>query len=162
MAIIANVTYYLYLIHLTSCCKIWTLLPLLVSWYQWAVKDGIITFWILGNLSKMQILSSSLLKCDPHSVAVSLFWRARKAKWTHLSVHVCVCVRMRCTACIWNLTRRKWIVLHIPSRFGKYFYPPISAHWMVTVHASQLHDLINNASGKHITIKAWQLGRLHP
>lgn len=33
---------------------------------------------------------------------------------------------------------------------------------MLSVQASQLHDLINNASGKHITIKAWQLGRLHP
>lgn len=33
---------------------------------------------------------------------------------------------------------------------------------MLSVQPSKLHDLINNASGKHITIKAWQLGRLHP
>lgn len=33
---------------------------------------------------------------------------------------------------------------------------------MLSVQASQLHDLINNASGMHITIKAWQLGQLHP
>lgn len=41
VAIIADVTYYLYLIHLTSCCKVWTLLPLLVSCVSHAQKVDI-------------------------------------------------------------------------------------------------------------------------
>lgn len=30
------------------------------------------------------------------------------------------------------------------------------------MHVALLRELINNASGMHITIKAWQLWRLHP
>lgn len=39
----------------------------------------------------------------------------------------------------------------------------ISVDWMLTVLCIfVLHELINDASGKHITIKAWQSGQLHP
>lgn len=151
-------------IEMTVCHKAWAVfsarlrLTSKMSIKVFRKPEHIVKTW--NSLQRADLWLSGVITDNKTTSWSASTVNSKHGHFQSLSPCLLVCVLLR----ILNMTWREvdWSLKKYLPGLAELLLIPADGTLTVLLCVSVLHEFINKASGKHITIQAWQPGQLHP